>query len=75
MCGVSATYCQQKAELPGIKEAMPEYVEVNAQVLQDVILRVDRAFQGFLLRIREGRRPLHHLHLSTIRRSRRRSVG
>jgi hypothetical protein len=32
-------------ELPEIKEAMPEYAEVNAQVLQDVVLRVDHAFQ------------------------------
>ena len=30
MRGVSVTYYQQKAELPGIKEAMPEYAEVNA---------------------------------------------
>jgi len=41
MRGVRVTYYQQKAELPGIKEAMPEYGEVNAQVLQDVVLRVD----------------------------------
>ena len=46
MRGVSVSYYQQKAELPGIKEAMPEYGEVNSQVLQDVMLRVDRAFQA-----------------------------
>jgi putative transposase len=57
MCGVSVTYYQQKAELPGIKEAMPEYAEVNAQVLQDVILRVDRAFQAFFRRIQAGETP------------------
>jgi putative transposase len=33
MRGASVTYYQQKAELPGIKEAMPEYAEVNSQVL------------------------------------------
>src|SRR5215510_5540067 len=55
--GVSVTYYQQKAELPDIKEAMPEYGEVNAQVLQDVVLRVDRAFQAFFRRIREGHTP------------------
>src|SRR5947209_6547255 len=47
MRGVSVTYYQQKGELPGIKEAMPEYAEVNAQVLQDVVLRVERAYQAF----------------------------
>jgi putative transposase len=57
MRGISVTYYQQKAELPGIKEVMPEYAEVNARVLQDVVLRVDRAFQAFFQRIREGQTP------------------
>src|SRR5262249_19375653 len=53
-CGVSVTYYQQKAELPGIKEALPEYGEVHSQVLQDVVQRVDRAFQAFFRRVRNG---------------------
>ena len=57
MRGVSVNYYQQKAELPDIKEAMPEYAEVHSQVLQDVVLRVDRAFQAFFRRIREGQTP------------------
>jgi putative transposase len=57
MRGVSVTYYQQKAELPDIKEAMPEYGEVNAQVLQDVVLRVDRAFQAFFQRIQDDATP------------------
>ena len=57
MRGVSVTYYQQKAELPGIKEALPEYAEVNAQVLQDVVLRVERAFEAFFRRLREGQTP------------------
>jgi len=32
-CSVTVTYYQQQAELPGIKDALPEYGEVNAQVL------------------------------------------
>jgi putative transposase len=36
---------------------MPEYAEVNAQVLQEVVLRVDRAFQAFFQRIRDGATP------------------
>jgi hypothetical protein len=54
MCGVSVTYYQQKAELPGIKEAMPEYGDVYSQVLQDVVFRVDRAFQAFFRRVQSG---------------------
>ena len=57
MRGVSITYYQQKAELPGIKEAMPEYADVNAQVLQDVVLRVDRAFQAFFQRVKASETP------------------
>jgi putative transposase len=52
--GVSITYYQQKAELPGIKEAMPEYSEANSQVLQDVALQVDRAFQSYFRRLKSG---------------------
>jgi putative transposase len=55
--GVSVTYFQQKAELPSIKEALPQYAEVNAQVLQDVVLRVHRAFEAFFRRVREGQTP------------------
>ena len=57
MRGVSVSYYQQKAELPGIKEAMPEYGEVHSQVLQDVVLRVDRAFQAFFRRVQAGETP------------------
>src|SRR6478672_7406910 len=57
MRGVSVDYYQQKAELPGIKEAMSEYGEVHSQVLQDVVLRVDRAFQAFFRRVKAGEAP------------------
>src|SRR5262249_46827685 len=62
MRGITVTYYQQKdeqqkAEFPAIKVAMPEYSDVHSQVLQDVVLRVDRAFQAFFQRIREGKTP------------------
>lgn len=43
----------QKNELPEIKRAFPEYKQVGSQVLQDVIERLDKAFQEFFRRIRE----------------------
>jgi putative transposase len=55
--GVTVNSYQQKAELPDIKAAMPEYAEVNSQVLQDVVLRVDRAFQAFFRRLKAGQTP------------------
>jgi putative transposase len=55
--GIGATYYQQKAELPNLKAACPEYTEVNAQVLQDVLLRVERAYQAFFRRVKQGEMP------------------
>jgi putative transposase len=55
--GRAATYYQQKAELPDIKAALPEYAEVNAQVLQDVVLRAEKAFQAFFRRVKAGETP------------------
>jgi putative transposase len=55
--GISATYYQQQAELPDLKAAFPEYGEVNAQVLQDVLLRLDRAFQAFFRRVQASEAP------------------
>lgn len=53
-CAVSVSYYQQKAELTEIKVAQPAYAVVNAQALQDVVLRVDRAFQAFFRRLTSG---------------------
>jgi putative transposase len=55
--GKSATCYQQQAELPDLKAALPDYAEVNAQVLQDVLLRLDRAFQAFFRRLAAGEAP------------------
>jgi putative transposase len=55
--GVSVTYCQQQAELPRIKEAMPEYAVVHRQVLQEVVLRIDCAFPAVFRRLREEQIP------------------
>jgi putative transposase len=57
MRGVTITYYQQQAELPDIKAAMPEYAEVHSQVLQDVVLRVERAYQAFFRRVQVGEAP------------------
>src|SRR5215472_13788001 len=55
--GVGVTYYQQKAELPNLKAACLAYAEVNAQVLQDVMLRVERAYQAFFRRVKAGEIP------------------
>ncbi len=47
----------QSAQLPAIKEVRPEYRDIHSQVLQDVLTRLDRTFQAFFRRIREGQTP------------------
>src|SRR5436305_1239652 len=54
MAGKTLGYYEQKAELPSAKEACPEYKQVGSQVLQDVIKRVELAFQGFFRRCKAG---------------------
>src|SRR5690349_1290073 len=56
-CGTSVTFAMQSAQLPAIKAARPEYREINAQVLQDVLHRLDKAFAAFFRRVKAGERP------------------
>jgi putative transposase len=57
MAGAQVSYYAQKRELPGIKEDCPEFKRVGSQVLQDVLKRVDLAFQAFFRRVRAGDKP------------------
>src|SRR5690348_14590128 len=56
-CGVSVTAASQSAQLPEIKEVRPEYRDIHSQVLQDVLTRLDRAFQAFFRRVKNGETP------------------
>ena len=56
-CGVSVTVAKQSAQLPAIKEVRPEYRDIHSQVLQDVLTRLDRAFQRFFARVKSGETP------------------
>jgi putative transposase len=40
MAGKSLSYNNQAGELPGLKDARPEYKQVGSQVLQDVLTRL-----------------------------------
>src|SRR5579872_5589374 len=55
--GVSITPASQSAQLPAVKEVRPEYRDVHSQVLQDVLTRLDRAFQAFFRRVKAGETP------------------
>jgi putative transposase len=55
--GRAATHAQQEAELPDLKATFPEYAAIHSQVLQDVLTRLDRAFQAFFRRVQAGEAP------------------
>jgi putative transposase len=48
---------EQEKALPLWKKAHPQLCDVNAQVLQEVAKRVDRAFLAFFRRVNEGDTP------------------
>ena len=55
--GKSPTRFQQEAELKAIRAEMPEYDAIHSHVLQDVLARLDKGFQAFFRRIKEGQTP------------------
>lgn len=67
MTRISLSYTQQCAELPGCKEVCPELAQVNSQVLQEVVKRVDLAFDAFFQRVKEGKKPGYPRFKSRLR--------
>lgn len=58
MAGKSISYYEQKRDLPEIKNVLrEEYQHIHSQVLQDVLLRLERAFQAFFRRAANGEKP------------------
>lgn len=57
IAGKSISYYEQKRDLPEIKEIRPEYNDIHSQVLQDVLLRLQRAFDNFFRRVKKDQKP------------------
>ncbi len=56
--GKSITYYDQQNDLPEIKaQIREEYQDIAAHVLQDVLRRLDKAFQNFFRRCKHGENP------------------
>src|SRR5262245_42665675 len=51
---ISISYQDQADQLPDIKKDRGELKGVYSQVLQDVLKRVEKAFDGFFLRLSKG---------------------
>ncbi len=54
---VTLSYNFQQNELPAVKVDCPEYTEVHSQVLQDMLRRLDKAYQAFFRRVKAGEKP------------------
>ena len=50
-------YYTQANQLAEIKEIYPEFKQVHSQVLQDVLKRLDKAFDNFFRRVKAGETP------------------
>jgi putative transposase len=56
-CPVSVSFAMQSAQSPAIKQVRPEYRDIDAQVLQDVVHRLGKAFPTYFRRLKPGERP------------------
>jgi putative transposase len=54
---ISISFAEQCAELPGVKDVRPDVAEVNAQVLQNTLRRLQCAFENFFRRVKNGDNP------------------
>ena len=55
--GISVNYNSQSDELKEIKKYFSEYKQVYSQVLQNVLIRLNKAFKNFFNRLRKGEKP------------------
>ena len=53
----SIAYKDQQYQLPEIKAIRPELKSIHSQVLQDVLRRLDKAFDAFFHRVKNGQKP------------------
>lgn len=54
---VNISYKHQNKQLTEIKEIRTELQEVNSQVLQDALRRLDKSFKAFFRRVKSGESP------------------
>ena len=54
---ISLTKIDQLMMLPILKKELPFLKEVHSQVLQDVVARLDKTFEGFFRRVADGEKP------------------
>jgi len=55
--GESISFYTQSMRLPALKKERPWYKGVHAQVLQDVLRRLEKAYRSFFRRVKNGEAP------------------
>src|SRR5262249_29087813 len=55
--GVSVTCASQSAQWPAIQAVRPDSRDSHAQVVRDALTRLERAFQAYIRRVRDGPTP------------------
>jgi putative transposase len=48
---------EQVRELADVRAARPEYLAIHSHLLQDAIIRLDRAYRAFFRRVKAGEKP------------------
>jgi len=54
---LSINYKSQANQLPEIKNDRPEFAHIHSQVIQNVLKRVEFAFDNFFGRVKKGQKP------------------
>jgi len=54
---ITVNYYAQDAEIKDIRSCIPEYKSVYSHVLNNVLKRLDKSYQGFFRRINQGEKP------------------
>jgi putative transposase len=55
--GINVRRFDQQAQLTDVKRFRPDVASIHAQVIQDVLVRLHRAFDGFFRRVKSGQTP------------------
>jgi putative transposase len=55
--GIFISYKDQQNELPLLKADFPGLKNIHSQVLQNILRRIDRSFQNFYRRLKQGEKP------------------
>jgi putative transposase len=55
--GVTISQYEQDVELKDLRAAMSEYAAIHSHVLQDILARLNKTYQAFFRRVKEGQTP------------------